>query len=176
MNGSAARVSASACADYLDLVGVTRGNTPSIDLCRSPLPREAVERAVRRAGSPLGGTVTSAAVWYTPFLVGAPPLPCGASRVRGGGGGGDGAPTVGILGGSFGANEGRGRLYAETDIVRALTLRRNSVGGNVYRPANRFAVTAVTARTLGVCAEATCQQQVGVDMTRWRRYELDVAA
>lgn len=177
VNGTAVRVSPSACADYVDLVGVTRGNTPAIDLYRSPLPREAVAKAVRRAGSPVGGTVTSAAVWYAPFLVGAPPLPCGASRVRGGGDVEDGAPTVGILGGSYRGAAGEAqRLYGEADIVRALTLRRNSVGGNVYRLANRFAVTALTSRTLGVCADRDCQQQVAVDMTRRRRYELDVAA
>lgn len=42
------------------------------------------------------------------------------------------------------------------------------MGGSVYRTGNRFAVTALTARTLGVCVDRSCQQQVTLDMTRRR--------
>ncbi|OSX76599.1 hypothetical protein BU14_0184s0026 [Porphyra umbilicalis] len=169
LNGTTVAISSSACADYLSLVGVLRGNTPSIDIYRDPLPKEAVQAAVRRAGSPVAGVVAAATAWYGGFLPGAPPLPCAPRRAIATAG--TGAPTVGILGGAFRGSAAAGRVAYEGDLARALTLRRNSVGGSVRRLDNRFSLFAVTARTLGVCVERSCRDRVAVDVSRRRVIE-----
>lgn len=125
-----------------------------------------------KLGNPRGGGL-GADVRYVPFQKQLP-VPCAGAGVRTAA---VGATTsraalpewLSLLGGRADGGAGQ-RLVAEADIVRELTLQRNTFFGVVERVANRFSVLGVTGATLGVCGSARCGHTWALDNTRASRH------
>lgn len=176
-------VSSTVCADLLDTrawqrVGpggewVDERNASIADATREVI----IKRIVRGLGSPTGGAVGSN-VRYAPNRD-ALPVSCAAAGARrepieGGRarGAANPVPRWGSLLGGGPDGGGSQRLAYEADIVRAFTLKRNSIYGSVERVTSCYAVLGVTGVTLGVCADARCARVVSLDNTRRSRREV----
>lgn len=54
-------------------------------------------------------------------------------------------------------------IFHETEVVRLLTLLRNTVSGGIFRVKSEYDVTGITRRSLGVCADGSCKTMYAVD-------------
>lgn len=176
--GTAVAVSPTMCADHLHTTvwkdGLPAGWVEYTDhpdnICWRHFLR--ISDIVDKLGNPRGGGL-GADVRYVPFREQLS-VPCAGAGARTAA---VGATTpraalpewLSLLGGGADGDT-RQRLVAEADIVRELTLQRNTFFGAVERVVNRFSVLGVTGATLGVCGSSRCWHTWALDNTRRSRH------
>lgn len=64
-------------------------------------------------------------------------------------------------------------IFHETEVVRLLTLLRNTVSGGIFRVKSEYDVAGITRRSLGVCADGSCKTMYAVDTASFKVFSAD---